>query len=690
MEKVPMISVIMPAYNATKYLEEAVQSVIRQTFDDWELLIIDDCSRDETYQLMQKLQKRDSRIRILQNAENCGVAKTRNYGVSQARGEWVAFLDSDDRWDPSKLEKQVALIRSNPEIEFTFTGSAYIEDDGMSISYELHVPGKVSRKRIMGRNIISCSSVVLKKKLMEEHPMQDNREIHEDFAAWLEILKDVPYAYGVDEPLLIYRRALASKSGKKSKSAVMNWNTYEVSGINGILRILCMMSYTFFGLVKYAHLRFYSYNQMLRKERLKNLFLFVMTIILLAGWTASFSYVWLHYYNYKHVINGTFVFWGHVAMLTIYFFANVVVGKAFSAFRIIYQTRQELILSQIFTTIIVNVFTLLELALIGRWDFAKLTKYAPYMVGVFVVNLIIAMIWSAVVRWLYATIYPPHDMLLISGDESTAYLEKMLLEQKKQYRVNDRISLKEERSQIEKEIMKHESVILGEMAIDERNYYIKFCYENKKRCYCHTSIIDILIMGADRVFLSDIPLNLYKNCGMTIEQRIMKRILDVILSLLALILLSPLYLVLALIIKIVSKESAFQTQICLTKNGKKFKQIKFRTSTKEGAAIPALAWIKNSNLDELPQLFCVLKGDMSLVGPYPETIKMAEANRDSIPEAFYRQEVKAGLTGYAQVYGKFTTSQMNKLKMDIYYIHNYSLGLDINLIAMTVKVLFFR
>ena len=117
----PKISIITPAYNCEKYLEQSVDSVLSQTWQDWELLIIDDCSKDNTYALMQKLAKKDERIRILQNPQNSGAAATRNNGVRQAAGEWIAFIDSDDLWEPDKLEKQMALLLKIPEAALVFT-----------------------------------------------------------------------------------------------------------------------------------------------------------------------------------------------------------------------------------------------------------------------------------------------------------------------------------------------------------------------------------------------------------------------------------------------------------------------------------------------------------------------------------------------------------------------------------------
>lgn len=408
----PTISIITPAYNCEKYLEEAVDSVLAQTITDWEMLIIDDCSVDNTYSCMQKLAQRDSRIRIFRNTQNAGAAATRNYGIRQAKGRWIAFLDSDDLWRKDKLHKQIALLDKYPEASFLFTGSAFIEDDGMTIAHTLHVPEKVSRRKLLSQNVISCSSVLIKRELMLKHPMPEEDGIHEDFATWLSVLTEVPLAYSVDEPLLIYRRALASKSGEKGKSARMNWQTYIHAGIPLRKRIFCMAGYTFHGLYKYQQLWWRSYRLMMRKERFKKLFLMVMTVILLFLWTAAFSYAWFHYYNFRRVIGRRYFFWGYVTLLALYAALNLLIGKVFSAFRVIHQQWIEIVLSHGYTVILANAATYLELALIGRWKFMM---YITPMLAVTAVNFLTGLIWSALLRWLYANIYPAHEAICFSS-----------------------------------------------------------------------------------------------------------------------------------------------------------------------------------------------------------------------------------------------------------------------------------
>ena len=249
-----LISIVMPAYNCEQYISQAVESVIKQTYEEWELIIIDDCSKDGTYTLIKNIAEQDSRIRIYQNDKNIGVGKTRNRGIELAAGDWIAFLDSDDLWEKMKLEKQIHLLEQEFQAKFIYTGSAFIYADGTVIDYILHVPKRINRSQLLKQNLVSCSSVMIRKEYMQKYPMPGQKDIHEDFAVWLNVLEDEKYAYGIDEPLLIYRKSENSKSGNKLKAAKMNWNTYKNVGINGLSRFYYMCWYAVKGILKYKNL----------------------------------------------------------------------------------------------------------------------------------------------------------------------------------------------------------------------------------------------------------------------------------------------------------------------------------------------------------------------------------------------------------------------------------------------------
>ena len=247
----------------------------------------------------------------------------------------------------------------------------------------------------------------------------------------------------------------------------------------------------------------------------------------------------------------------------------------------------------------------------------------------------------------------------------------------------------------------YEGVIIWDLPSAVRNRYLKYCFAHSIRCYMSPKISDIILIGTDRIHLFDTPLLMSRNMGLSVEQRAAKRMLDILVSGLGLLILSPIMLIIALIVKLYDHSSVFYTQSRLTCDGKEFMIYKFRSmrvdSEKNGARLaskhdsritPVGHVLRNLHLDELPQLFNVFKGDMSLVGPRPERTEIMQEYEKEIPEFYYRLKVKAGLTGYAQVYGKYNTTPYDKLKLDLFYIENYSFVLDIKLLFMTVKIFF--
>lgn len=226
-----LVSIIMAARNAEDTIEEAVRSVVRQTYYDWELIVIDDGSQDGTCCKMERMAEKEQRIRFKRNQTNLGVSRTRNRGISIAKGDWIAFLDSDDIWKPDKLEKQVNLIREKEDVDIVFTGSSFVGRFGETISYRQQVPDRITYRKLLKQNIISCSSVIIRRELMLKYPMPCDA-MHEDYAVWLMVLKDGGHAYGVREPLLTYRLSAESKSGNKAKAAEMTLRVYRFMGLN--------------------------------------------------------------------------------------------------------------------------------------------------------------------------------------------------------------------------------------------------------------------------------------------------------------------------------------------------------------------------------------------------------------------------------------------------------------------------
>ncbi|ENJ9652623.1 glycosyltransferase [Clostridium botulinum] len=249
----PLISIIMPVYNCQEYIEEAINSVITQTYKSWELIVIDDESKDNTIKIIEKLSNKDQRIRFYKNEKNLGVSETRNKGISLANGEWIAFLDSDDMWKPSKLEKQI-IISNTVEAEFIFTGSSFINENGIYYEGILEVPEKVNYKKLRNHNVISCSSVLIKKKFFKDIRMEKD-DMHEDYAVWLRVLNTGVCAYGINEPLIVYRISPNSKSGKKIRTIKMTYKVFRFIGMNPVASAYFMCRHIMGSINKYRKIK---------------------------------------------------------------------------------------------------------------------------------------------------------------------------------------------------------------------------------------------------------------------------------------------------------------------------------------------------------------------------------------------------------------------------------------------------
>ncbi|HIR76806.1 MAG TPA: sugar transferase [Candidatus Choladousia intestinipullorum] len=437
---------------------------------------------------------------------------------------------------------------------------------------------------------------------------------------------------------------------------------------------------------------------MRRRERYKRLIMFLASVLIVAVQTGAFAYAWFNKYHVSEIIGRRYGYWGHWALIVLYALMVVLVSKLFSAFKVGYQRVLDVLLSQIFSVLLVNAVAYLQLALIGRWRFLQ---YVGPMVHVTVFNLCAVVLWVFFMRILYTKIYPPHEILLIYGQASPKSLVKKMQARRDKYNITGTISLKEGVEKIKREIPKYGAVMIGDIPSHERNLFLKCCFENNKRCYCLPKISDIMIMSSEKIHMFDTPLLLFRNCGLTVEQQFIKRCFDIVCSLLMFVLLSPVFLLIAVLVKCYDGGPVLYKQERLTKDGKVFLVYKFRSmrvdSEKHGARLamkgdsrvtPVGKVLRNIHFDELPQLLNIIKGDMSLVGPRPERPEIAAQYTKDIPEFPYRLKVKAGLTGYAQVYGKYNTTPYDKLKLDLTYIENYSFFLDLQLIATTIKILF--
>ena len=435
----------------------------------------------------------------------------------------------------------------------------------------------------------------------------------------------------------------------------------------------------------------------MRRERYKRLYSFVSSLLLVVLQTGCFAYVWFNYYSRYGVIAP---FWrrGNWVLISMYALLIVLFSKLFSAFKVGYMRLMDVIISQILTVLAVNFVAYLQLALIGHWKFSL---HSGPMLALTGVNLVVGIAWVLAARKIYNLLYPPKNTILIYDTHDPDRFVRDLATRKDKYVLGDVIPLSEGIPVIENRILDFESVLIGDMPSHERNLLMKFCFDHNIRCYCSPKISDVMIMSAERIHMFDTPLLLFRNIGLTVEQQACKRLMDIIFSLCFIVLFSPILLIIALLVKLYDGGPVFYKQERLTKDGKVFNILKFRSMTVESEKNGARLAAKNDNritpvgrvirrihFDELPQFFNILKGDMSIVGPRPERPEIAAEYEKIIPEFHMRLKVKAGLTGYAQVYGKYNTTPYDKLKLDLTYIEKYSFILDLQLIATTIKILF--
>lgn len=250
------MSIVMPVYNAQDTLAQAVESVCRQTFQDWELILVDDCSTDGSREIEYALVDGDPRIILVEKTRNGGVAESRNIGVSVASGAWVAFLDSDDVWAPKKIQRQLDAANDNQGIDIVCTGYGYINSESLLSESFFDVPASASYKTMLRKNTMSTSGVMIRRDLALSHPF-DTEEHHEDLKLWLTLLKEGRICLGINEPLHYVRVGQKdSRSGNKVQAAVDRWGLYRREGIGVLRSMLYLASYAISGLKKYSSISF--------------------------------------------------------------------------------------------------------------------------------------------------------------------------------------------------------------------------------------------------------------------------------------------------------------------------------------------------------------------------------------------------------------------------------------------------
>ncbi|UHA61419.1 glycosyltransferase [Metabacillus litoralis] len=249
----PLVSIITPSYNSTKFIPATIESVLAQTYQNWEMLIVDDCSKDESRKVIREYTEKDDRIKLIELTENSGAAVARNTAIKAAKGKYVAFLDSDDLWVPTKLEKQIEFMEIN-DYAFTYSKYQLMDVDGNKLDRVIDVPRNIDYNGLLSNTIIGCLTAVV--NIEKTGPIEmPNIRTRQDFALWLSILKRGIKAHGLQEVLAYYRLVPGSISSNKVKAAKQTWKVYREVEKLGLLR--SMFSFTGYALnaVKKTYLK---------------------------------------------------------------------------------------------------------------------------------------------------------------------------------------------------------------------------------------------------------------------------------------------------------------------------------------------------------------------------------------------------------------------------------------------------
>ena len=412
--------------------------------------------------------------------------------------------------------------------------------------------------------------------------------------------------------------------------------------------------------------------------------------------TAIYYYLWYFAYDVPtmHNFSGN----GKWLLMGIYAFLTLILFLYCDSFKFGHLKLTDIVISQWISILIINCVTYFQLCLIAN----TMLNVVPILI-LTGIDIVISFVLPYIFTAIYHQFSVPKRMLMIYGSENAVTLESKMNTRNDKYKIIKKISCDEfSYRKIIHEIGKYDAVVINDVDAKIRNDLLKYCYKNSIRTYLVPKLSDIIYSGGEEITLFDTPLKLVKGRGLTPAQRFVKRTFDLILSGIAAIPTLIITLFVTIAIKAEDRGPVFYRQKRVTKDGKTFDILKFRSmivdAESDGKPHPATdnddritkvgKVIRAMRIDELPQIFNILKGDMSIVGPRPERVEHCEKYGAEIPEFEFRNKVKGGLTGFAQIYGKYNTSALDKLRLDLMYIENYSLILDIKLILMTIRIMF--
>lgn len=437
-----------------------------------------------------------------------------------------------------------------------------------------------------------------------------------------------------------------------------------------------------------------------RLEAAKRAVILQMSLVGLVVQTLMYIFVWQRVYN-DIMQNGmwrSFHRRGFWLLAAVYFILLLFFTATYGGLKVGFLKPMDVFFSQVLSLICANVVSYFQISLLSL----GLVTAGP-LILMMLAQIVMSAVWTFISNKLYKRFFPPKNLLFISGDRPIEGILNKFDSRRDKYNIEHCVSESAGREALEKEILSgYDGIVLWDINTEIRNKLLKFCYSRGIRVYMMPKIPDIMIQGSAQLNLFDTPILLTREYAMTIEQRFLKRLIDIICSLILLIMASPFMIVTAIVIKAYDGGPVLYKQVRCTRDMREFQILKFRSmrtdAEKDGVArlaskndsriTPIGKFIRKVRIDELPQLFNILKGEMSFIGPRPERPEIIRQYQEDMPEFMFRTKVKAGLAGYAQVYGKYNTTPYDKLKLDLFYIENYSVWLDLKLMLLTIKILF--
>ncbi len=715
-----MVSIIVPVYNAEKYVIKTIESVVAQTYEDWELILVDDLSTDGSVSVIRNYLNDNpdtaKKIRLIAKEVNEGAAETRNKGVALSKGRYIAFLDADDIWLPEKLEKEIQFMNKH-DAGFVFAAYEFGNENAEPNGKMVRVPKTLSYKQALTRTIIFTSTVLFDTEKIPKELIHMPSIASEDTACWWQILKRGYVAYGLDEPLVIYRRPASSLSSNKSKATKRIWDLYiNIAGLSKVRAFFCV----FLWAMRASLRRFITDTVRAHIETIKRFSVLQLSILGLILCTCIYSMGWFEHlypilslprisqdgYNFGGGLK--LFFRGHILIIAVYFALLLFLSNSAGGLRTGYLKPSNIFVSESMALLITNIITYFQLSLMRNW----LMPIRPFMKITFE-QVIFVGLWAFVIDAIYRHVFPPRETLVVdledvrhiradderklgrrAVDDIKLYEIKRRKNAKYTYKdtqkVIDRFNSRSDIFNVMKvmrysgdlEIIKREClrwygcvVITGGNDL-LRKEVIQFCYEHRIRVYVIPEFGDILMQGTELVDLFDSPILELREYSARWEERAIKRAIDLLLGIVLLICLLP-YIVF---------RAATGTKVVKVPVYAKGGKVIYRYSLEENAY---------SIKPDIMSLINVIKGEMSLVGPscilaeYKDELRTgAEQDDDYHLHALQtaeRRRMKPGIVGYYQIYGAKDATHMDILKMDTFYMQHFGLLNDFKLMLQGIS-----